>query len=129
MINTNDLIGLTYGWGHHPGDGSGKTDCFQLACEVHRRFGYADYASEFNWVYQEYTDDTFPRIKIARWLLEHGHRLTSPQPAAVALLPAETGAAMATIMEDGSTLYIGPAHNVIRAQLPEGIGQLFWMER
>jgi hypothetical protein len=129
VINVNDLIGLTYGWAHRPGDGSDQTDCFQLACEIHRRFGFADYSPDFAWVYNEFDDDTFPRIRMARWLLQNGSRLTDPQSAAVVLLPSDVGAALGTVMEDGSTVFIGPAHNVVRAQLPEGTGQLFWMER
>ena len=129
MINTNDLIGLSYGWGHRLGDGSGLTDCFQLASEIHRRFGYADYSEQFDWVYADYTDETFPRMKIARWLLENGSRITTPKAAAVALLPMEIGAALGTILEDGSTIYLGPSHNVVRCQLPPHAGQLFWMER
>ena len=129
MINVNDLIGLSYGWGHRPDDGSGLTDCFQLACEIHRRFGFADYSAEFDWVYADYKDETFPRIRMARWLLERGIRIDAPRPAAVTLLPVDTGAALGTVMEDGSTVFIGPSHNVVRAKLPDGTGQLFWMER
>jgi hypothetical protein len=129
VINVNDLIGLTYGWGHRPDDNSGFTDCFQLACEIHRRFGLADYAPAFDWVYSEFDDDTFPRVRMARWLLQNGSRLTTPQPAAVILLPSDIGAALGTVMDDGSTVFIGPSHNVVRAKLPEGTGQLFWMER
>lgn len=129
MINVNDLIGLTYGWGYRPDDGTGLTDCFQLACEIHRRFGFADYTPAFAWVYNEFDDDTFPRVRMARWLLENGIRLAIPKPAAVALLPSNVGAALGTYMGDGTTVFIGPSHNVVRAQLPEGTGQFFWMER
>jgi hypothetical protein len=89
----------------------------------------ADYAPAFDWVYSEFDDDTFPRVRMARWLLHNGSRLTTPQPAAVVLLPSNVGAALGTVMEDGSTIFIGPSHNVVRAKLPEGTGQLFWMER
>lgn len=129
MINTNDLIGLEYGWGHAPGDGSGKTDCFQLACEIHKRLGFGDYTKKFAWVYEEYTDETFPRGKIARWLLANGKRLHSPLPGAVMLLPVETGAAMATYLEDATTIYIGPTKTVLKAILPSNTGHLFWMEQ
>ena len=33
----NDLIGLEYQWGAHFRDGRGKTDCFQLVCEIRER--------------------------------------------------------------------------------------------
>ena len=128
MINVNDLIGLSYGWNHRPGDGSGLTDCFQLACEIHRRFGFADYAPQFDWVYSDYNDESFPRIRMARWLLQNGSHLATPQPTAVVLLPSEVGAALGTVMEDNTTIFIGPSHNVVRAELPEGIGQFFRMK-
>jgi len=128
MINVNDLIGLVYGWGHRPDDGSGKTDCFQLACEIHRRLGFGDYSPQYNWVYAEYTDDTFPRRRMARWLLENGIRCKHPKPGAVVLLPVEVGAALGTYIDSTDVLFIGPGHHVIRAPLG-GIGQIFWMNR
>lgn len=125
----NDLIGLAYGWGHAPWDGSGKTDCFQLTCEVRRRLQLKDYSRQFEWVYNDYTDDTFPRKLILRWLLEHGRRIEAPQAGAVALLPGTAGAALATVLEDGTLLFIAPSQNVVRSRLPNGTGQFFWMER
>jgi hypothetical protein len=124
----NDLIGLRYGWGHAPSDGSGKTDCFQLVCEARHRLGLTDYTSKFAWVYDRYKDDTFPRRLIVRWLLEHGHRIATPMPGAVVLLPGSAGAALATALDDG-VLFIAPSQNVVRSQLPEGIGHSFWMDR
>lgn len=129
MINTNDLIGLEYGWGHRPGDGSGKTDCFQLACEVHRRLGYGDYSPLFAWVYDKYTDETFNRTNLARWLLENGRRHRYAQLGSVVLLPAVIGAAMGTYLDCETVLFIGPTHNVVKAVLPPNTGHLFWMER
>jgi hypothetical protein len=129
VINTNDLIGLTYGWGHRPDDGSGFTDCFQLTSEVLRRFNYKDYSQQFAWVYTVYTDKTFPRVKIARWLLENGTRIPEARSSAVVLLPAVAGAALGTILEDNTAIYLGPSHNVVRCQLPAHTGHFFWMER
>lgn len=129
MIHTNDLIGLEYGWGHRPGDGSGKTDCFQLACELHRRLGHADYASEFAWVYERYTDSTFNRVHIARWLLQNASRQSAPEIGTVVLLPSDLGAALGTYVDTESAVFIGPALNVIRTALPVDAGQLFWMNR
>jgi len=124
----NDLIGLQYGWGHSPRDGSGKTDCFQLACEVHERLGFGDYRSQFEWVYQNYTETTFRYRLIIRWLNENGKRLTEPTPGAVALLPANVGLAQATVLDDG-LLFIAPSKNVVRSPIPKGMGHYFWMER
>ena len=129
MINTNDLTLLRYGWGYRPGDGSGLTDCFQLACEVHRRLGYSDYSAEFEWVYEKYTDKTLPRTQIAKWLLQNGTILSRSVPGAVVLLPASSGAALGTLLEDGSSIVIGPLHNVVRARIPESSSRMFWMNR
>jgi hypothetical protein len=124
----NDLIGLTYAWNHSPGDGSGKTDCFQLTCEVRNRLGLADYRDQFNWVYREYTESSFPRRLIIRWLNENGKRIYERPPGAVMLLPGSAGAALATVLDD-SLIFIAPSQNVVRSPVPEGIGHCFWMER
>lgn len=124
----NDLIGLRYGWGHAPGDGSGKTDCFQLACEIHRRLGFADYASSFQWVYDYYTEQTFSRRLIARWLLENGKRLRYPCHGAIGVMPGHAGSAMASIVDD-QLMLLSPAGSVVRVQIPENVGHYFWMYR
>jgi hypothetical protein len=126
-MNLNDLIGLKYGWNHAPGDGSGMTDCFQLACEVRRRLGMSDYSDRFAWVYTEFLDEQFNRAKIARWLLQCGKRLSVPVPGAVRLLPADEGAALATYLDDGTTIFLGPRGSVIRTQILETAGYCFWM--
>jgi hypothetical protein len=126
-MNLNDLIGLKYGWNHAPGDGSGMTDCFQLACEVRRRLGMSDYSKRFAWVYTEFLDEQFNRAKIARWLLQCGKRLSVPVPGAVRLLPADEGAALATYLDDGTTIFLGPRGSVIRTQILETAGYCFWM--
>jgi len=124
----NDLIGLRYGWGHRPGDGSGKTDCFQLTCEARNRLGLTDYQPKFEWVYQRYTEQTFNYRLIIRWLKENGRRLSTPTPGAVMLLPGRIGLALATVFDDG-ILFIAPSQNVVRSPIPEGIGHCYWMER
>jgi hypothetical protein len=126
-MNLNDLIGLTYGWNHAPGDGSGKTDCFQLACEVRRRLGMSDYSERFAWVYTEFLDEQFNRAKIARWLLQCGKRLELPIPGAVRLLPVAEGAALATYLNDGTTIFLGPSGSVIRTHVLDSTGYCFWM--
>lgn len=125
----NDLIGLTYAWGTRPDHGCGTTDCFHLAAEVHKRLGYHDYAPDFAWVFTEYTDETFPRRLIARWLLENGQRLNAPEADAVVLLPGTRGGAMGTVMEDGLVLFISPTTGVIRTRLPQSIGHYFRLNK
>lgn len=124
----NDLIGLRYGWGHQPGDGSGMTDCFQLVCEVRARLGLSGYRDRFAWVYERYGEIDFPRRLLARWLLQHGNRLQTPQHGAVAFLPGAAGGALGTYVEDRA-IFIGPGQNVVQAPLPPGIGHFFWMTR
>lgn len=124
----NDLVGLRYGWGHRPGDGSGCTDCFQLACEVRNRLGLSDYRDRFAWVYRDWTEESFPRSMIVRWVLEHGSRLQKPRRGAIALLPTEAGAALGTYL-GRALLFIGPGQNVVQAPLPDGVARFFWMDR
>lgn len=124
----NDLIGLSYGWGCKPGDGSNKTDCFQLFCEVRRRLGLRDYEKQFSWVYDKYTDTTFPRRRLVRWILERGTKLDRAVHGAAVLLPGAKGAALGTCVE-GWTVFVASSQNVVQAPLPTGMGHFFWMER
>ncbi len=123
----NDLIGLKYRWGCGPTDGSGYTDCFQLLCVVRKRMGFFDYTDRFAWVYGEYDEQTFPRLRIARWLLQLGVRLPGPVPGAVALLPGHAGAALGIVTEHG-LLFIAPGQNVVHAPIPPGMGRFFWID-
>ncbi len=124
----NDLIGLKRAWAAKPGDGSGTVDCCLLAAEVHKRLGYHDYAPDFAWVFEQYTDDTFPRRYMAKWLLQNGTRLPSPEPHAVVLLPGSSGGAMGTVMDDGSVLFISEG-GVVRAPLPPNLGHYFRLHK
>lgn len=117
---------MRYEWGAAPW--LGKTDCFQLACEIHKRLGFADYTKRFEWVYELYDEQTFPRGLLVRWMLENGTRLKAAKPGAVALLPASTGSALGTILEDGA-IFITRGSGVIRAPLPAGTGHYFWMNQ
>ena len=122
----NDLIGLPYQWGAAPW--SGKTDCFQLACEAHKRLGFADYTDQFEWVYELFDESTFAKPLLTRWMIENGTRLQRPVLGAVAMLPAAIGSALGTIVEGGG-LFLSPSGAVIRAPLPSGIGHYFWMNQ
>ena len=124
----NDLIGLRRAWAAKPGDGSGTVDCCLLAAEVHKRLGYHDYTPDFAWVFEKYTDDTFPRRYMAKWLLQNGTRLTTPEPHAVVLLPGSHGGALGTVMEDGNVLFISES-GVVRAPLPPDLGHYFRLNK
>lgn len=116
-MNFNDLVGLRYGWGHNPKDGSGLTDCFQLVCEVHRRLGMTDHSATYEWVYQQYTESSFPRGLMVRWLLKNGRRQSQPEAGCVVLLPANAGAALGTYTDATNVLFIGPGSSVIHVPL------------
>ena len=124
----NDLIGLRYGWGHAPGDGSGMTDCFQLTCEVRDRLSLSSYRERFAWVYESWSEQTFRNGMLLRWLLTHGDRIDGPRLGAVALLPSATGKALGTCTESG-VVFIGPGQSVVRAPLRDGSATYFWMSR
>lgn len=125
----NDLIGLKRAWAAAPGDGSGTVDCCLLAAEVHRRLGYYDYTPDFAWVFEQFTDASFPRVFMVRWLLENGTRLRTPQPHAVVLLPGSSGGAMGTVMEDGQVLFINETAGVVIAPVPATIGHYFRLNK
>lgn len=125
----NDLVMLSYGWGHAPGDGSGKTDCFQLVCEVRRRIGLRELAEHFEWVYQRYDEVSFPRGNVLRWLHREGSETQERKPGTLAYLPTDRGAvALGTCTEDG-LIFIAPGQNVVHAPGSiSSLARLFWMD-
>ena len=123
----NDLIGLEYKWGASFADGSGYTDCFQLVCEVRKRLGLSDYSSKFQWAYDFYTQDTFKPIRLAKWLLQTGRRLTLPEHGAVALLADPTNPALGSVV-DGSIVFISAGKRVVRIPAPRVSAYYFWID-
>lgn len=112
----NDLVLLEYGWAHQPGDGSGKTDCFQLLCEVRRRFQLRDLQDDFAWVYRTYTEATLPNRRIARWLLTAGTRTTQLQPGTINL----TGPKALASWTGERWIYIAPGRMVVQCKTLPG---------
>ena len=110
----NDLVGLEFGWGHRPDDGSGKTDCFHLVCEARRRLGQTDYEEQFASVYQHFSEATLPRSEVARLVLGVGGRRVKegPSPGLLALIPGTIGGALGVCTDHG-LLMIGPGGSVI----------------
>lgn len=125
----NDLIGLKRAWASKPQDGTGYVDCCLLAAEVHRRLGYYDYTPDFAWVFEQYTDETFPRRYMAKWLLHNGTRLHAPEPHAVVLLPGAQGGAMGTVLDDGNVLFITEKSGVVIAPIAAGTGHYFRLHK
>ena len=125
----NDLIGLTRAWGAKPGDGSGTVDCCLLAAEVRRRLGYHDYTPDLAWIFERYTDETFPPRYMAKWLLQNGTKLDAPEPHALVLMPGIGYGAMGTVLSDGDVLYIGKSAGVVIAPLPPNFGHYFRLNK
>ena len=123
----NDLIGLEYQWGASFADGTGCTDCFQLVCEVRKRLGLSDYSSKFEWAYGSYTQDTFKPIRLARWLLQTGRRLTLPEHGAVALLANPTSPALGSVV-NGSVVFISAGKRVVRVPTSRVSAYYFWID-
>lgn len=67
----NDLIGLEYQWGANPDLLSGYCDCFQLFCAIRRRLGMKDYCEQFQWVYEQYDEQSFSWRSMKAWLNEN----------------------------------------------------------
>ena len=122
-----DLIGLEYRWNHAPGDGTGYTDCFQLMGEVQTRLGLADYRNRFGWVYHEYTQETLPVRRVARWLLQCGTRLTVSRPGASVLFVGQATAALGTATDCG-VIFIAPGQRVVHAP-PQPNLQYVWLDQ
>jgi hypothetical protein len=80
VLKLNNLIGLQYGWGHKPGDGSGMTDCFQLClrCTAPPRTTH-DHSDMYAWVYEQYDEATFTVQRLVRFLLTSGTRTNDPR--------------------------------------------------
>jgi hypothetical protein len=109
----NHLIGLEYAWGHRPSDGSGKTDCFQLSCEVRQLLGMGSFASAYQWVYDQYDEHSFPNRILMRFLFDNGKRTTTPAIGAIALFPSSRPA-LGTVTDYGIVL-IAPGGKVVHA--------------
>lgn len=124
----NDLIGIAYGWGHSPGDGSGLTDCFQLSCEVRRRLGLKDLAESFAWVYQRYSEVSFPRAQVLRWLYREGVETEERRPGTMVYLPTDLGAVALGTVTDNGLIFISPGQNVVHAPVWPSLARYFWMD-
>lgn len=123
----NDLIGLEYQWGAHPRDGRGKTDCFQLVCEIRERLGLSDYSEKFTWAYWLYSPETLKPRHVARWLLQNGKRLKMPEHGAVALLADPTNPALGSVV-DNSLIFISPGKRVVRVAHNHVTAYYFWID-
>lgn len=123
----NDLIGLKYCWGARPSDGSGKTDCFQLVCEIRSRLGLSDYTESFAWAYWLYSPETLKPIHVARWLLKSGKRIKMPTDGAVALIARSKRPALGSVVDD-RLIFIAPGESVVSLPLDRVKAYYFWVD-
>lgn len=123
----NDLIGLEYEWGARFSDGRGKTDCFQLVCEIRRRLRLGDLDAKFAWTYESYTAQTLRPARLARWLLSEGKRLKLPVHGAIALIADPTSPALGSVVE-GSIVLIAPGKRVVRVPVSRVTAYYFWID-
>ena len=123
----NDLIGLQYCWGAHPRDGGGKTDCFQLVCEIRNRLGLSDYAEKFAWAYCQYDAQTIKPLHVARWLLSSGKRIKIPRDGAVALIAQANSPALGTVVDE-RLIFISPGESVVSLPLGRVKAHYFWVD-
>ena len=112
----NNLIGLEYAWGHRPSDGSGKTDCFQLSCEVRQRLGLFNYGPAHEWVYDQYAETSFTNWQLAKLLLRNGRRSDQLDIGNMVLFSA-INTALGTVTDSG-IIYISPGGRVAHSPLP-----------
>ena len=123
----NDLIGLEYCWGAHPNYGRGKTDCFQLVCEIRSRLGLSDYSEKYSWAYWLYDENSLPPKRMARWLLHSGTRIKIPRVGAVALLADPNNAALGTVTDHG-LICIAPGGRVVCIPVGRVAAHYFWVD-
>lgn len=128
-LSFNDLIGLRRAWAAKPGDGTGTVDCCLLAAEVRKRLGYYDYTPDLAWIFEKYTDETFPRRMMAKWLLENSTRIKEPELHSVVLMPGTHVGAMGTVLDDGHTLYVSAGAGVLIAPVPFSYGHHFRLHK
>ena len=123
----NDLIGLKYCWGARPLDGSGKTDCFQLVCEIRSRLGLSDYTESFAWAYWLYSPETLKPTHVARWLLKSGKQIKMPTDGAVALIARSKRPALGSVVDD-RLIFIAPGESVVSLPLGRVKAYYFWVD-
>ena len=111
----NHLIGLEYKWGSKPRDGEGFTDCFQLCCEVRHLLGMFNFSSAYQWVYNQYNEQSFPNRILMRFLFDNGKRTATPATGAIALFRGERPA-LGTVTDYG-IVFIAPGGRVVHAPL------------
>jgi hypothetical protein len=108
--------------------GAAKPIASSLPAKFTNAWVSADYTERFEWVYELYDEQTFPRGLLVRWMLQNGTRLQAATLGAVALLPTAVGSALGTILEDGA-MFLAPNNTVVKAPLPSGVGHYFWMNQ
>lgn len=116
-----DLLNVPYQWHGKLPDG---LDCWQLCQELRSRAGLE--TPDFEWVYEQFTEETFDRSKILRWLLKHGRRVDQPLNGAVTFgLGSQSQPCLIT--SDGERAwFVSPFQRVACANFWE-LGEKSWL--
>jgi hypothetical protein len=129
VASFHDLIGLEYQWGAKPSDGSGFTDCFGLTMEARQRLGLHSFYPEFQWLYDQYDEQTISGKQIIQWLWDKGRRINQPRAGAIFRIRAERSIALAVVIPGDDALFIGPGRRVVSAALAKvARGKYFWAD-
>lgn len=115
IVSFNDLIGLPYQWKAKPEDGA--TDCLHLMSEVRCRLGLYDYSQDFAWIYDQWKEEDFPGMLIAKWMKENGSPCEAKLGAVGFLKGNSGGLAIGTVVDDESFLFIAAGGKVVRSKL------------
>jgi hypothetical protein len=84
----------------------GTAGVMHLAMAVRRRLGLRDYGPQFDWAYETYTEETLPRVRLMRWLLEHCSRVDTPQPGDLLLCQGQAAGAFAVVSAVGGMIHL-----------------------
>lgn len=127
MLNINDLIGLPYQWGGKPSEGA--VDCFQLHNEIRKRLGLLDKSQQFAFAYEQWTEATFPRSQLMRWLKSEC-TACEERNGAIVLMQGDKGrGALGTIVGYGEVSFISLSQMVVRTKVANlGKIRLFWAD-
>jgi hypothetical protein len=86
--------------------------------EIRKRLGLKLLRTDFQWVYEQYTENTLSGRQILKLLLKHGKVIKTAQPGAI--FEVAGGAMlfpMGVVMPSEDCLFIGPSKMVIAAPL------------
>ncbi len=120
-MRNEDLLGLPYRWHGQLPD---ALDCWQLCRELRRRAELE--TPDFEWVYEQFTEETFDRSKILRWLIKHGKRTEHPVNGAITFGHGSQGQPCLITSDGDRAWFINAAQRVACANFWE-LGEKTWL--